>query len=138
MADLETPRIEGVLVMDRHPLLRVTDLVGRGRGVIAAGPIAKGTLLEAAPVIRMRPQDRVSRGHALFDYTFAWDQPPYDEAIALGLVSLVNHSDRPNATIRPDYASLALRLIALADVAAGQEIAFDYGVALWFDVEDAR
>jgi SET domain-containing protein len=127
----------GELQLLRHPALRVAEIAGKGRGLIAAEPIAAGTLLEAAPVIPMRAADRLAASHPLSDYAFAWDFPPHEEAIALGLVSLVNHSSRPNATIKCDYDTLTLRLVALTPIAAGEEITFDYGIALWFDARDA-
>jgi SET domain-containing protein len=124
---------EAPLDLPRHPAVRVAALPGKGRGVVAVGPIGSGELIEAAAVIRLRAGDRLSDSHPLFDYAFAWDEPPFEEAIAFGLMSLCNHAERPNAAVVRDYESRCLRLIALADIASGQEVVFKYGVEHWFE-----
>lgn len=121
------------LDLPRHPGVRVTLLSGKGRGVVAVEPIRHGELIEAAPVVPLVPEESPPPGTALFDYTFAWGEPPFAEAIALGIVSLVNHSSDPNVRVETDLASRTLRLIASRDIAAGEEICFDYGIPLWFE-----
>jgi SET domain-containing protein len=121
------------LDLPRHPNLRIIAVPGKGNGVVAIEPILKGQLLEASAVIPMTAADRLTAGHALYPYTFAWDEPPYDEAIALGLISLVNHSERPNATLGRDYPNRVLTLTALHDIDAGSEITIHYGIPLWFE-----
>ena len=53
-------------------------------------------------------------------------------AVALGLVSLCNHSRRPSARVRPNRARETLDLLALTPIAAGREITIDYNCPLWF------
>ena len=53
-------------------------------------------------------------------------------AVALGLVSLCNHSRRPNARVRRNRARETLDLLALTPIAAGDEITIDYNCPLWF------
>src|SRR5437660_1448271 len=103
----------------RHDALRVDELPGKGRSIVVAEDVIAGTLLEAAPVVQLTAADRLPVDHALFDYPFAWDNPPFEEAIALGLVSLINHSDTPNATLSPDFANRTLNVFALTDIAEG-------------------
>jgi SET domain-containing protein len=50
----------------------------------------------------------------------------------LGYTSLVNHSAAPNCTFIRHFDELALDLVASRDIAAGEEITFDYGMTLWF------
>jgi SET domain-containing protein len=121
------------LDLPRHAALRVTEISGKGRGLVAIEPIGRGELLEAAPVVRLEERDRLPDGHPLSDYAFAWDETPFEEAIAFGLVSLCNHSDRPNATVVRDYPNRCLRLVAVADIAPGEEVVFRYGVEPWFE-----
>lgn len=113
--------------------VRVARLPGRGRGLVAAEPIRTGRLIEAAPVVRLVPADRLPAGHPLWAYTFAWDEPPFAEAIAFGLMSLANHAAVPNAGLSLDIPGLTIRLLATADIAAGEEITIDYGIPLWFE-----
>jgi len=121
------------LDLPRHPALRVADFPGRGRGLVAGAPIRKGELLEIAPVIPLRREDLGAREKGIFSYPFDWPEPPYAEAIALGLVSLLNHSSAPNADFETDIPSRLIRCFALADIAAGAEITIDYGIPLWFE-----
>jgi len=123
-----------MLDLPRHPDLRIAAVAGKGRGVVAAGPIAAGTLLEVAPVIPLAAPDQPPRGSVVYDYPFLWDDPPFIEAIALGMISMVNHSERPNAAFETDIPNRVVRLSALTDIAAGEEVTFDYGIPLWFDV----
>lgn len=118
--------------LPRHTALSIAAIDGKGRGVVAIEPILAGELLEIAPVIPLRPTDSPPRTSVLFDYPFLWDDPPYIEAIALGIISMINHSDSPNAHFETDIPRRIIRLTALRDIAAGEEICFDYGIPLWF------
>jgi hypothetical protein len=121
------------LSLPRHPDLRIADMPNKGRGVVTAAAIAEGTVLEVAPVIPLLPKDQPGRGSVVFDYPFYWDDAPYVEAIALGMLSMVNHSKEPNAWFEPDIPNKVIRVAALRDIAAGEEITFDYGIPLWFN-----
>src|SRR5580700_6594086 len=92
----------------------------KGRGIFARAPIAAGTVIEAAPVII------VPAAHCplldqtiLHDYYFHWDGDPDggpegdgSGAVALGLLALCNHSRRPRARVRRNFAQATLDLVA--------------------------
>jgi SET domain-containing protein len=117
----------------RHEALRLTDIPGKGRGVVAIEPIQSGALLEIAPVIPLTTESSPMPDQILYAYPFLWDDPPFIEAIALGLISMINHSDEPNAQFETDIPNKIIRLTASRDIAAGEEVSFDYGIPLWFD-----
>ena len=119
--------------MSGHSSLGVVEMPGKGRGVVATAPIDAGALLEVAPVIPLAANDQPPRTSVLYDYPFLWDDPPFIEAIALGFISMINHSDKPNAQIETDIPNKVVRLTALRDIAAGEEVTFDYAIPLWFD-----
>ena len=121
------------LDLPRHPGIRVTQIPDRGRGVVAIEPIRKGELIEASPVVRLLPDTSPPKSSPLYDYVFAWDEPPFAEAIAFGIVSLVNHAVPANATLACDISGQTLRLLATTDIEAGDEITIDYGIPLWFE-----
>lgn len=121
------------LDLPRHPGIRATKIEGRGRGVVAIEPIRKGELIEASPVVRLLPDASPPKSSPLFDYVFAWDEPPFAEAIAFGIVSLVNHATPANATLACDIPGQTLRLLAATDIEAGEEVTIDYGIPLWFE-----
>jgi uncharacterized protein len=108
----------------------------KGRGVFARAPIAAGALIEAAPVIIVPAGECAALDKTiLHDYYFHWDGDPDGEgrgAVALGLVALCNHSRRPRARARRNYARETLDLVALLPIAAGEEITIDYNCPLWF------
>ena len=62
------------------------------------------------------------------------EEPPWNEA--LGLVALCNHARRPNARVRRNLAQETLDLLALAPIAAGDEVTIDYNCPLWFEAQD--
>lgn len=102
----------------------------KGRCVIAAEWIKAGTILEVAPVKPLTKQ--LTWRDPLFDYAFAWDQPPYVEAIAFGMISLVNHSRRPNTSITCNFKAQTITLRAIRDILPNEEISFHYDTQLWF------
>ncbi len=128
----------------RPPLLSIPDLrleirehPVRGRGIFAREPIAAGRLIEAAPVIvipvrQCRTLDRT----VMHDYYFHWDGDPDGEgrgALALGLVSLCNHSARPRARVVRNFERRTLDLVALSAIEESEEVTIDYNCPLWFE-----
>ena len=104
----------------------------KGRGIFARTPIAAGTLIDAAPVIIVpAAQCALLDRTVLHDYYFRWGEDG-SAAVALGLVSLCNHSRRPCAGVRRNHAQATLGLVAVAAIAAGDEITIDYNCRLWF------
>ena len=112
----------------------------KGRGIFAREAIAAGTPIESAPVIIVpAAQCPLLDRTILHDYYFHWDGDPDGEgrgAVALGLVALCNHSCRPNARVRRNFAQDTLDLVALAPIAAGGEVTIDYNCPLWFEPQD--
>ncbi len=119
----------------RSSNIRVTELIGKGRGVLATEPIPAQTLLETAPVIPMRPEDRLPLESKLYDYPFRWNHDGCPEAITLGIMSLVNHSTSPNCDLEYHFEERCISLWTIRDIAAGEELSFDYECPLWFEVK---
>jgi len=121
-------------------MIRIGDSPGKGRGVFATVSIAAGTLIEAAPVIIVpAAQCALLDKTILHDYYFRWDGDPDGEgsgAVALGLVALCNHSRRPRARVRRNFAQATLDLLALVPIAAGDEVTIDYNCPLWFEAQE--
>jgi len=75
----------------------------------------------------------------IYEYYFQWDGDPDGEgrgALGLGLLSLCNHSSRPNARVDRNYARLTLDLVANAPIRPGDEVTIDYGCTLWFELRE--
>ncbi len=124
------------------PNHRIEIRTGRqsGRGVFAREAIASGTLIEAAPVIVLPVAEcRLLDRTIIHNYYFHWDGDPDGDgrgALGLGLVSLCNHSRRPRARVDRNFARLTLDLVAIAEIAAGEEVTIDYNCPLWFEPRD--
>lgn len=140
MFETSSERVD-IASSQRAPL-RIVEFETRGRGVVADRPIATGELIERAPVILVPQEDRraVDATH-VGSYIFMWEHGTTGEdlytqagraAIVLGFASLLNHCADPNCRILRYIEALALDLIAIRDIAAGEELTFDYGMTLWF------
>lgn len=124
-------------------LLQVHEFPGKGRGVLAAEDICAGEIIERAPVLIIPAHDRELADKTIaFTYVFMWEHDTVEEdlykhtgrsAIALGYVSLLNHSYTPNADFIRHIDERYIDLIANRNIAAGEEITIDYQMTLWFD-----
>ena len=61
-----------------------------------------------------------------------------EPVIGLGLGSLVNHSERPNADFVKDVVKLTCHLVAIRDILAGEELFVNYGRTYWLRYADGR
>ena len=110
---------------------------GKGRGVFARSPIAKGEVVEVAPVIPMAAAD-VPEGGAPDGYVLEWDAETEgaEHALVLGYIMLYNHSRDPNLAFESDYEAETITATATRDIATGEELTWNYNCAIWFDVEE--
>jgi hypothetical protein len=94
-------------------------------GVYARRAFAAGEVVERAPVIVIPGDawDAIART-VLDNYVIAWGER--DAAVALGFGSLYAHSDTPTAIAVPRPEMESLDIVALDDIAVGQEITLDY------------
>ena len=111
-----------------------------GRGVFTLAPIAAGKLIELAPVIVMGPEERILLDKTLLhDYIFEWGKDSSQCAVALGLVSMYNHSYQANCNYGMYFKKHAISIISVRDIKAGEELFINYnGVwddekRVWFD-----
>lgn len=102
----------------RHPLLVVRRSTIHGRGLFARVNLRRGQRLDVNPVVIVK-----DAGNELGNYVFDWGRGRF--GLSLGLISIANHSDTPNAEAvsRDD----TLTLYATRDIDAGEEILIDYG-----------
>jgi SET domain-containing protein len=131
---------------ERAPL-RVAQFGKRGRGVVADQDIEAGALIERSPVLVIPHADRAAAdGTVVFTYVFMWEHGTVEEdlykhegraAIALGYTSLLNHSYTPNCEFIRHIDDLAIDLLALRPIEAGEELTIDYQMTLWFTPESA-
>ncbi len=123
------------------PKLELRAVGRKGRGVFAAAPIAAGELLETAPSVELDRHDTDTIVGTTFDnYYFAHPADPDGGLLVLGLSSLINHADQPNAETIPRRAEdlgWIFELRALRAIAPGEELTRRYACELWFEPEPA-
>jgi SET domain-containing protein len=106
---------------------------GKGRGVVATRDVPAGTEIVTCPVIVYDSADagRIEKTR-LGDYNFRFGEQSQRSCIVLGVISLCNHSDRPNAEVVCRADEEAMTLVALQPIAAGEEICIRYRRRIWF------
>ena len=129
----------------RRAPLRITYMGRRGRGVVADRRVEQGELVERSPVLVIPHADRAAVDPTVvFTYVFMWEHGTVEEdlykhqgraAIALGFTSLLNHSHAPNCAFIRHIDDLAIDLVALRAIEAGEELTIDYQMTLWFTPE---
>jgi uncharacterized protein len=121
--------------------IEIREIAGMGRGIYTTDPIEMGTVVEIAPVLILPDTDKALVDQtSLFDYYFLWGDDQLQYAIALGYASLYNHSYSPNCVYEAQYEDKVLHILALRDIAAGEQLTFNYNCdptetkEVWFDV----
>ena len=132
----------------RHETLYLNHTVDKGRGVFSTRRIRKGEKLEVAPALIMNEKDSAAIDKTLLvNYAFSIGKLSSTLrrkygitdsknccAIVMGVASFCNHGEKPNADIQWEEhdATVYYELIALRDIAPGEEICTTYGSG-WFE-----
>jgi hypothetical protein len=119
------------------PEIAVVPIAGKGRGVVAVGGIAVGTVIEVAPVVPYKtegPHDVMPEPllpPELADFPHDWDEER--GCLVFGAMQFTNHSAEPNAKFERNIEALTMTFTALRDIEAGEEITIDYGIPIWWE-----
>jgi SET domain-containing protein len=115
-------------ILYQTELLEVRRAAGMGRGVFARKDIRKGTVIESAPIIEISEKDwKVIDQTQLRNYLYGYDKKRFAAAHALGVASLFNHSDDPQATYKVLKEERLIKVWLMKDVKRGEQIFIDYG-----------
>lgn len=99
----------------------------KGRCVYTAFNIKKDDVIEIAPVIVLPPNELpIIHKTTLHDYYFLWGKDQKECAIALGFGSLYSHAVHPNANYIINLAEEHIKIFAIQDINAGEEITINY------------
>lgn len=114
----------------------------RGRGVFAEKNIKKGTVIEISPVIVLSPEERKAiEKTLLFHYVFEWGDDKKKAAVALGYVSMYNHSYDANCEYEMEFGKKRMTVRAVKDIKKGEELYINYNATpddttpVWFDTK---
>jgi hypothetical protein len=111
----------------------IRHIPGKRRGVVATQAIPARTEIATCPVIIYDWTDagRIEKTR-LGGYNFRFGERGQLACIVLGVISLCNHADAPNAEVVCHEAEETMTLIAIRPIAAGEEICIKYRRTLWF------
>lgn len=125
------------------PFLYVGNSKGRGRGIFTSQDIRSRTVLEVSPVLVLTAKDRKTVEESLLhDYIFEWGETKRQACVALGYISLYNHSYTANCEYEMEYDKQIMTIRAVRSIKKGEELFINYnGVwdsanELWFEVKD--
>ena len=100
-----------------------------GRGVFSARAFEPGDILEEGSLLVIY-QDGNELPSTLADsYSFEFEGE--QRCIALGSVSLCNHSETANVEMFIEHRALTYQLVCLRQIAKGAEVLLDYGAEYW-------
>lgn len=107
----------------------------RGRGVFALVDIAKGEMIEEAPVIVVAASAVPEDGGAPDGYLLDWEpeEEGQEHCMPLGYIMLYNHSKNPTLRLENDHEELTITSFAARDIKVGEELTWDYSCKIWFD-----
>jgi hypothetical protein len=121
--------------------LVIQSILLKGKGVFTTKPISKTTIIERSPVIVMSAQQRILLDKTLLhDYIFEWGINKDRCCMALGYVSLYNHSYNSNCEYFMDYEENFIEIKTVRRIEAGEELTINYNgdwnnsFKVWFDV----
>ena len=107
--------------------LYIKNTESKGRGVFTTEKIKKGTVIEEAPVIVMNRDDKVLVDQtSLHDYIFDWGDDKDKCCIALGFVSIYNHSYSSNCEYFMDFEEDTIQIKTIREIQAGEELTINY------------
>ena len=125
----------------RLPCLFIAETEEKGRAVFTNEALEAGTLLETAPVIVMTGEERKLIDQTrLHDYIFVWGDANDQCAMALGWISMYNHSYSSNAEYYMDFETEQMFVKTVRPIAEAEEITINYNgtwndeTKVWFDV----
>jgi SET domain-containing protein len=124
------------------PCLYIGKTKNMGNGVFTSQPIAADTVIEVSPVIVMKQSERKLLDQTLLhDYIFEWGDNRRQCCVALGYVSLYNHSFHSNCEYEMEFGLRVIRIKTMRKIRKGEELFINYngtfndGKALWFEAE---
>lgn len=124
------------------PILTIAPSENRGRGVYTTEDIPADTIIEISPVLILSPAERIEvEKTMLYDYIFAWGEEGAGACVALGYVSLYNHSYQSNCEYDMDHEHDLISVKTVRAIKKGEELFINYNAVaddatpIWFDAK---
>ena len=130
--------------MHIHSALYISDVPGKGRGVFTNSSLQKNEEIETSPVVVMSEDEyQLLDKTQLHNYIFQWNPEKANECcLALGYVSVYNHSYKSNCEYFMDYENNTITISAVRNIEAGEELTINYNgdwnddKEIWFEAAD--
>ena len=113
---------------------------GRGRGIFTRQAIPADTVIEISPVLVLSGTDRQLLDQTLLhDYIFEWGELKDRCCMALGYISMYNHTVPSICEYFMDYDDDMMFIKTVRDILAEEELTINYngdsgnGAAVWFE-----
>ena len=125
-----------------HRYLFVKKTAVKGRGIFTKEKINADIIIESSPVIVMTGEERLLLDKTLlYNYIFEWGADKSKCCVALGFVSLYNHSYQSNCEYLMDFENEIISIKTIRNIDRGAELTINYNgnwndaKKLWFDVK---
>ena len=124
------------------PFLYIATIAGKGRGMFTSKRISANALIEASPVLVMKKSDREFIDKTLLhDYIFEWGIKKDKCCIALGYLSIYNHSYKSNCEYFMNFEEEIIEIKTVRMIEKGEELTINYngdwndGKKIWFEAK---
>ncbi|MCB0777233.1 MAG: SET domain-containing protein-lysine N-methyltransferase [Chitinophagaceae bacterium] len=124
------------------PGLYIAETDQMGKGVFTTENLEADSVIEIAPVLVMSNDERKLLDQTLLhDYIFEWGEESTECCLALGYVSIYNHSYESNCEYEMDFENKLIRIKTVRQVLAGEELFINYNgnwnnpKRVWFDTK---
>lgn len=124
------------------PYIDVKAAGSKGRGVFTSKAIPANTVVEISPVLVLKPKERKTlETTLLYHYVFEWGDTRRKAGMALGYVSMYNHSYTSNCKYEMDFDEMTMTITTVKAIKKGEELTINYNAdpndatPVWFDAE---
>ena len=123
------------------PCLFIAPALHMSRGVFTSEHLEANTVIEISPVIVMSKEERKLLDKTLLhDYIFEWGPDKKQCCMALGYISMYNHSYKSNCEYEMDFDHAIILIKTMRFIREGEELFINYNgdwndaTSVWFDV----
>ena len=113
-----------------------------GKGVFTTKALRVGTIIEISPVLVFTGKEYLHLAETLlYNYIFEWGVSRKKAALALGYISMYNHSYNANCEYEMDFDNNLMTIKVVKPVAKGGELYINYNAdadnkaKVWFDAK---
>ncbi len=114
----------------------------KGRGVFTSKSIPAETIVEISPVLVLKPKERKTlETTLLYHYVFEWGDTRRKAGLALGYISMYNHSYSSNCVYEMDFEEMTMTVKTVRKIKKGEELTINYNAdpndktPVWFDAD---